>query len=58
VPLAARALAAAADAVHVVDTEEGHVRLGLAGRVALAAGGRQHRLAPPPVTTRIRRSAA
>jgi magnesium chelatase subunit D len=57
VPLAARALGAAADAVHIVDTEEGPVRLGLAGRVALAAGGRLHRLAPPPVT-RIRRSAA
>ncbi|HST39819.1 MAG TPA: VWA domain-containing protein [Conexibacter sp.] len=57
VPLAARALGAAASAVHVVDTEEGRVRLGLAGRVALAAGGQLHRLAPPPVT-RIRRSAA
>ncbi|MDW5597215.1 VWA domain-containing protein [Conexibacter stalactiti] len=57
VPLAARALGAAASAVHVVDTEEGHVRLGLAGRVALAAGGQLHRLAPPPVT-RTRRSAA
>jgi magnesium chelatase subunit D len=44
VPLAARALGAAADAVHVVDTEEGAVRLGLAARVALAAGGQLHRL--------------
>ena len=45
VPVAARALGRAADAVHVVDTEEGPVRLGLAGRVAAAAGGRVHRLA-------------
>ena len=55
VALAARALGAAADAVHVVDTEEGPVRLGLAARVALAAGGRLHRLIEPPQT---RRSAA
>ncbi|MDO8213633.1 VWA domain-containing protein [Conexibacter sp. CPCC 206217] len=57
VPAAARALGRAADAVHVVDTEDGHVRLGLAGRVAVAAGGDLHRLAPafaPPT----RRSAA
>ena len=57
VPLAARALGAAADAVHVVDTEEGAVRLGLAARVALAAGGRLHRLTRPDLT-RTRRSAA
>ncbi|MDO8189331.1 VWA domain-containing protein, partial [Conexibacter sp. CPCC 205706] len=52
VPAAARALGAAAGAVHVVDTEEGHVRLGLAGRVAAAAGGQLHRLAPAPVRHR------
>jgi magnesium chelatase subunit D len=52
VPAAARALGAAADAVHVVDSEEGHVRLGLAARVALAAGGRLHRLAEPPAGRR------
>jgi magnesium chelatase subunit D len=46
VPAAARALGRAADAVHVVDIEEGHVRLGLAGGVAAAAGGRLHRLTP------------
>lgn len=55
VPAAARALGRAANAVHVVDTEEGHVRLGLAGRVAVAAGGGLHRLAPVQTP---RRSAA
>jgi magnesium chelatase subunit D len=54
VPAAARALGNAAAAVHVVDTEEGHVRLGLAGRVALAAGGGLHRLAAPVPSTRRR----
>lgn len=52
VPAAARALGRVAGAVHVVDTEEGHVRLGLAGRVAAAAGGRLHRLAPAPARQR------
>ncbi|HEY4280691.1 MAG TPA: VWA domain-containing protein [Conexibacter sp.] len=46
IPLAARELGRAAGAVHVVDTEEGHVRLGLAGRVAAAAGGHVHQLVP------------
>jgi Mg-chelatase subunit ChlD len=55
VPRAARALGAAASAVHVVDTEDGPVRLGLARVLAAAAGGRVHQLAPPPTT---RRSAA
>lgn len=57
VPAAARVLGLAADAVHVVDTEEGHVRLGLAGRVAVAAGGDLHRLAPASAPS-TRRSAA
>jgi Mg-chelatase subunit ChlD len=30
--------------VHVVDTEEGPVRLGLAAAIAAAAGGELHRL--------------
>jgi magnesium chelatase subunit D len=55
VPRAARALGAAASTVHVVDTEDGPVRLGLASVLAAAAGGRVHQLAPPPAT---RRSAA
>jgi magnesium chelatase subunit D len=58
VPRAAKALGAAADAVHVVDTEEGPVRLGLAGRVALAAGGRLHRLAAPARSGRRRTAPA
>jgi magnesium chelatase subunit D len=33
-----------ADAVHVIDIEDGPVRLGLAGRVAAAAGGQVHRM--------------
>ncbi len=44
VPLAAARLARVASAVHVVDTEEGPVRLGLAGALAAAAGARVHRL--------------
>jgi Mg-chelatase subunit ChlD len=36
--------------VHVVDTEDGPVRLGLAGALAAAAGGRVHPL--HPATTR------
>lgn len=43
---AAARLGRAADAVHVVDTEEGPVRLGLAATLATAAGGRVHTLAP------------
>jgi Mg-chelatase subunit ChlD len=32
--------------VHVVDTEDGPVRLGLAGALAVAAGGHVHVLEP------------
>jgi magnesium chelatase subunit D len=39
VAAAARALGRVADAVRVIDTEDGRVRLGLAGRIAVAAGG-------------------
>jgi magnesium chelatase subunit D len=50
---AARAAAArlgrAAAAVHVVDTEDGPVRLGLAAPLAVAAGGHVHPLHPAPV---------
>jgi magnesium chelatase subunit D len=46
IPRAAAALGRAASAVEVVDTEEGPVRVGLAGAIAAAAGGRVHRLAP------------
>jgi len=46
IPLAARMLGRVAGAVHVVDTEDGPVRLGLAGRVAAAAGGDLHQLVP------------
>jgi magnesium chelatase subunit D len=49
---AAAQLGKAADAVHVVDTEEGTVRIGLAGALAAAAGGQIHRLAPVPTTRR------
>jgi magnesium chelatase subunit D len=48
VPRAAARLAAAADAVHVVDTEEGPVRLGLAARLAAAARAPVHSLHPVP----------
>jgi magnesium chelatase subunit D len=41
---AAAGLGRAAAAVHVVDTEDGPVRLGLATAVAAAAGGELHRL--------------
>ncbi|HEV7772273.1 MAG TPA: VWA domain-containing protein [Conexibacter sp.] len=41
---AAQRLGRAADAVHVVDTEDGPVRLGLAATLAAAAGGRVHGL--------------
>jgi magnesium chelatase subunit D len=49
---AAARLGKAADAVHVVDTEEGTVRIGLAGALANAAGGQIHRLAPAPANGR------
>jgi len=55
IPRAAARLGRAAGAVHVVDTEDGPVRLGLAAQLAAAAGGRVHRLAPPP--TIVRRAA-
>jgi magnesium chelatase subunit D len=42
----AAALGRAAAVVHVVDTEEGPVRVGLAGTLAAAAGARVHALAP------------
>jgi magnesium chelatase subunit D len=45
IPRAAARLGRAADAVHVIDTEDGPVRLGLAAEIAAAAGGRVHRLA-------------
>lgn len=41
---AAARLGRAAAAVHVIDTEEGPVRLGMAGEIAAAAGGEVHRL--------------
>jgi magnesium chelatase subunit D len=41
---AAARLGRAAAAVHVVDTEDGPVRLGLAAAIAAAAGGELHRL--------------
>lgn len=44
---AAQRLGRAADAVHVVDTEEGMVRFGIAPDLARAAGGSLHRLATP-----------
>jgi len=43
---AAARLARAAAAVHVVDTEDGPVRLGLAAALAVAAGGHLHSLDP------------
>ncbi|HVQ58282.1 MAG TPA: VWA domain-containing protein [Solirubrobacterales bacterium] len=49
---AAQRLGRAADAVHVVDTEEGMVRFGIAPDLARAAGGSLHRLATPPTERR------
>jgi magnesium chelatase subunit D len=46
IPRAAAPLARAAAAVHVIDTEDGRVRLGRAGALAAAAGGTVHRLHP------------
>ena len=48
IPHAAARLGRAAAAVHVIDTEDGPVRLGLAADIATAAGGHVHRLAPAP----------
>ncbi|MEJ7796915.1 MAG: VWA domain-containing protein [Solirubrobacteraceae bacterium] len=45
IPRAAARLGRAAAAVHVVDTEEGPLRLGLAASLARAAGGQVHQLA-------------
>jgi magnesium chelatase subunit D len=42
----ARMLAHEADAVEIVDTEDGPVRVGLAAELAVAAGGALHRLTP------------
>jgi magnesium chelatase subunit D len=44
IPAAAARLAHAASAVHVVDTESGPVRLGLAARLAVHAGAHLHTL--------------
>jgi magnesium chelatase subunit D len=44
IPQAAARLGHTASAVHVIDIEDGPVRLGLAGTVATAAGARLHRL--------------
>jgi magnesium chelatase subunit D len=49
---AARRLGRAAAAVHVVDIEDGPVRLGLAATLAAASGGRLHTLAPSPTARR------
>ena len=51
---AAIRVARAADAMHVVDTEEGAVRLGLARALGAAAGAQVHSLAAP---TPVRRAA-
>ncbi|MGO9322317.1 MAG: VWA domain-containing protein [Solirubrobacteraceae bacterium] len=55
IPVAAARLGRTAGAVHVVDIEDGPVRLGLAGAVASAAGAQLHRLLGDPSQ---RRSAA
>jgi magnesium chelatase subunit D len=47
IPRAAARLGRAAAAVHVVDTEDGPVRLGLAVALARAAGGHVHELTAP-----------
>jgi magnesium chelatase subunit D len=52
IPRAAARLGRAAAAVHVVDTEDGAVRLGLAATLARAAGGQVHRLVPTQATNR------
>ncbi|MGO9903344.1 MAG: VWA domain-containing protein [Solirubrobacteraceae bacterium] len=50
---AAAALGRVSDAVEVIDTEEGPVRVGIAGAIAQAAAGRHHRLVAP-ISTRGR----
>jgi magnesium chelatase subunit D len=52
---AAASLGRASDAAHVIDIEDGHVRLGLAAELAQAAGARLHTLTSPP---RMPRTAA
>jgi len=52
---AAASLGRATDAAHVIDIEDGPVRLGLAAALAQAAGARLHTLTSPP---RIPRTAA
>jgi magnesium chelatase subunit D len=52
---AAASLGRATDAAHVIDIEDGPVRLGLAAALAHAAGARLHTLTSPP---RIPRTAA
>ncbi len=54
---AAARLGRTADAVHVVDTEEGPVRLGLARSLAAAAGGSVITLPGSPTATPRRRAA-
>jgi len=49
---AARRLGRAAAAVHVIDVEEGPIRLGLAAALAAAAQGHLHTLATPESTQR------
>ena len=49
---AATRLGRAADAAHVVDIEDGPVRLGLAAALAQAAGARLHSLTDPPAMPR------
>jgi len=49
---AASRLGRAAGAVHVIDTEDGPVRVGLAGALATAARGRVHVLTEPTTTRR------
>ena len=52
---AAASLGRATDAAHVIDIEDGPVRLGLAAALAQAAGARLHTLTSPP---RMPRTAA
>jgi len=54
---AATRLGRTADAVHVVDSEEGPVRLGLARSLASAAGGSVIALPATPSSSPRRRSA-
>jgi magnesium chelatase subunit D len=46
IPAAAARLARVAEAVHVIDIEDGPVRLGLAAAIAAGAGAQLHRLHP------------